>query len=112
MVILQAAKNSILNVKLSFILVRDDNITKPTKEKFLFPFYKAFLRQMGMDDVLCIQMWQHLLLIVFDRKYSNKMSIKGLKEFPQLFGKFKFKHIISLPSVPRWFLRLIVHFLG
>ena len=34
-------------------------------------------------------MWQHLLLIVFDRKYSNKMSIKGLKEFPQLFGKFK-----------------------
>ena len=39
---MQAAKNSILNVKLSFILVRDDNITKPTKEKFLFPFYKAF----------------------------------------------------------------------
>ena len=39
---MQAAKNSILNEKLSFILVKDDNITKPTKEKFLFPFYKAF----------------------------------------------------------------------
>ena len=91
MVILQAAKNSILNEKLSFILVKDDNITKPTKEKFLFPFYKAFfifLRQMGMAFYV-FKCGNNLLLIVFDRKYSNKMSIKGLKEFPQLFGKFK-----------------------